>query len=88
MTDGSIKISKKGNILEMPLEERIKYISDDMLYNGEELAFLKVRDEVSGRAMTRMDKSLAGSEKYLLRGRKIMTELDNLIEKASKKAKN
>ena len=78
----------KNHIPEMPVEERIKYISDEMIYNEEELAFIRTRDEVMDRAITMMDESLARGREFLAReneslarDRELIAELDALIAK-------
>lgn len=92
---------KKLNIPEMPVEERIKYISDDMIYNEEELAFIRTRDKVAERTAARLDESLARSREFsvkteesltrdrefLERSRKAAAEIDALMEKFRSKQK-
>ena len=80
------------HIPEIPVEERIKYISDDMIYNEEELAFIRTRDEVIERSIAMMDESLArGRESLargresLARGRESLAELDALIAELKSK---
>ena len=71
----------KNHIPEMPVEERIKYISDEMIYNEEELAFIRTRDEVMDRAITDLDEFLARENESLARDRELIAELEALVAK-------
>ena len=89
----------KKHIPEMPAEERLKYISDEMIYNEEELAFIRTRNEVAERAAAgldelskrldessaRMDESLARMDESLSRGSESLAKLDAIIAKLEDK---
>ena len=102
MSDNNTKLPvKKLNIPKMPIKERIKYISDDMIYNEEELAFIKTRNEVAGRTSGRLDgflarmddfsrrteEALAESTEYLEESNKALAKIKALIEESESKQK-
>lgn len=57
---------------EMPAEERLKYLSPEMIYDERELEFFKTRDEVRTR-------SIAHSKESSARTREFMTRIDESI---------
>lgn len=67
------------HIPEMPVEERIKYISDDMIYNEEELAFIRTRDEVVERAAIGLNELSTRLEESLARDRESLARMDESL---------
>ncbi len=73
---------------EMPAEERVKYLTDDMIYDERELAFFKIRDEVNERSIAELRESKARTEESLARGRESIARRWALIEKLKKEQSN
>ena len=61
-------------IPEVPVEERIKYLTEDMIYNEEELAFIRTRREVQKRSIERINESIARTNESIARTDEILTK--------------
>lgn len=72
-------------IPEVPVEERIKYLTEDMIYNEEELAFIRTRREVQKRSIERTNESIAKTDEILTKGKESIKETWDFIEELEKK---
>ena len=61
-------------IPEVPVEERIKYLTEDMIYNEEELAFIRTRREVQKRSIERINESIARTDESIARTDEFLKE--------------
>ena len=75
-------------IPEVPVEERIKYLTEDMIYNEEELAFIRTRREVQKRSIERSNKSIAKTDEFLKEAAEATAKRGAIIEELRKKYGN
>lgn len=75
-------------IPEVPVEERIKYLTEDMIYNEEELAFIRTRREVQKRSIERSNKSIAKTDEFLKEAAEATAKRGTIIEELRKKYGN
>ena len=70
------------NISEMSAKERAKYITDEMIYNEDELAFVRARKEANNRGVTKLDDISNDLEKSAQELKDLIAEFDALLGEA------
>ena len=70
------------NISEMFTKERAKYITDEMIYNEDELAFVRAREEANKSGVTKLDDISNDLEKSAQELKDLIAEFDALLGEA------